>query len=106
MGRRAPQPEVQTLEGDPRAEVGLSIAEPRGHARKEEKLKSLFTAAKTANVERSFANPAPTEHEQTAAPAAQMGLASAAANFVSANSGGGGKSEWELPPGTHSTSRS
>ena len=42
-------------------EVALSRAEPRGHATKEEKLKSLLTAAKTANVDPSFANSVPTD---------------------------------------------
>ena len=49
------------LEGDPPAEVALSRAEARGHATKEEKLKSLLTAAKTANVDPSFANSAPAD---------------------------------------------
>ena len=60
-GLQAPQPQAQMLEGDPPAEVVLSRAEARGHATKEEKLKSLLTAAKTANVDPSFANSAPAD---------------------------------------------
>ena len=93
--------------GGPTCRVAmLSYAEPRGHARKEEKLKSRHSCENCKCGAQLCKPSASKTSEQTTAPAAQMGLASAAANFVGANSGGGGKSESEMPPGTHSTSRS
>ena len=81
-------------------EVALSRAEPRGHATKEEKLKSLLTAAKTANADPSFANSA-YGSEQTTAPAALMGLASKAEDYVGTNIGGLGQVRVGAAPMAH-----
>ena len=89
--------------GGPHVEVGLKTQlSPRDHATKEESLKSLLTAAQTANWH-LFNRPCKlstyrTSKQTTSAPAAKTGLALAAIDFVSTYTWGLGQATVEAAP--------
>ena len=73
--------------GDPHAEVGLKPQlSPRGHATKEEELKSLLTAVQTMDLhpcdQHCKLSTCRTSEWTVHAPAAEMDLALAAVDFV------------------------
>ena len=97
------QPQKQTPVGGPHAEVGLKPQlSPRGHAAKEEKLKSLLTAGQTINWHHGDwlckLSGYGTSKWTTSAPAAKTGLPLAAVDYAGTYTWGLGRPESELPP--------